>query len=179
MFYAIKGEIYALDPMKLLLENGGIIYEINITLKTFNALKSSQNAFVFLSQIIREDSHKLVGFCDELERDMFLKLLKVSGIGVKVALAILSTFSAQEFIQIIQGKNITQLQRVPGVGAKSASKIILELSGILVQESSQNNLAKEALLNLGFKPAQIDKALKELDQSLSTPDLIKRALQIL
>lgn len=184
MIFALDGEIYALQATKMLLKTAGIVYELQISLRAYEKFRDEKKIFILTTQIIREDAHTLVGFCDELEKEIFLRLLKISGIGIKAALSILSMYSANDFAQIIQKKDVAALQRVSGIGAKTASKIMLEISGFYVEQNAPTNPAtndaKEALLSLGFKASEISNALKNLEsEGLSTPDLIKSALKIL
>ncbi|OBV28931.1 Holliday junction DNA helicase RuvA [Helicobacter sp. CLO-3] len=146
---------------------------------------------LLITHIIREDAQLLFGFLDALERATFERLLKINGVGPKVALAILSTFSAQNFAQIVQSKDIKLLQKVPGVGAKSAGKILLDLAGFckeILESSAPNaetppqddakNEAFLALEALGYKSAEIKKALSQVSAN-NTQSIIKDALRLL
>ncbi|WP_104697408.1 MULTISPECIES: Holliday junction branch migration protein RuvA [unclassified Helicobacter] len=184
MLFAIKGRIFSIEPTRLLLEQSGLIYEIFISFTTFNQLNTKQEVLVFVTKIIREDSHALYGFSEEVEKNIFDRLIKINGVGPKVALAILSTYNPQEFLMIIQNKDIASLQKVSGIGAKSAGKIMVDLSGFYIQTHEEkapqksNIEAKMALESLGFKPSVVDKVLKQV-KAVKTQDIIKEALGLL
>lgn len=184
MFFAIRGKVFAIEPTRLLLDNSGVIYEIAISLTTYSALSNKDEVFVFLSEVIREDAHLLFGFSEELEKSLFDRLIKINGVGPKVALAILSTYQAKDFLDIICNKDVASLQKVSGIGAKSAGKIMVDLSGFYVQsqevkiEQKSHIEARMALESLGFKVSAIDKVLKEIS-STNTQEVIKEALRLL
>lgn len=161
MICALIGRIHKLDPMRVELNVQDTIYEIHISIQTSSKLrtllesntqadsadsrsKDSGKIELLITHIIREDAQLLYGFIDPLERSTFERLLKINGVGTKVAISILSTFSAQHFLEIIAAKDIKLLQKVPGVGAKSAGKILLDLAGFCkeVLESSQATQAR-------------------------------------
>ncbi|CBG39682.1 Holliday junction branch migration protein RuvA [Helicobacter mustelae] len=184
MIFALKGKVFALEPAKLLLDVHDVIYEIHISFGSAEELQGKEEALVYISQIIREDAHLLFGFVTPMEKQIFDTLIKINGVGPKVALAILSTFSAQEFMAVIERKDIAALQKVPGVGTKSAGKIMVELSGAYVEllpkkdHTEHFQQAEMALENLGYKRAAIQKALKSIKAS-NVQDIIKEALKLL
>lgn len=183
MFFALKGNVFRLEPMKLLLEVSGVVYEVAISLMTYSKLGGQKEVFVYVSPIVREDSHLLFGFACEMEKNIFDRLIKINGVGPKVALAILSTYSAQEFTQIVQNKDVGALQKVSGIGAKSASKIMVDIAGFYVEllPKEENDFSAEALLaleSLGFKKNAIEKVLKGLKAD-SVGELVKKALSLL
>ncbi|STP06524.1 Holliday junction branch migration protein RuvA [Helicobacter canis] len=102
-----------------------------LRIKVDSSKESSPSIYLHITTIIREDAHLLFGFVDTLEQSTFERLLKINGVGTKVALTILSTFSAQKFLEIIASKDIKLLQKVPGVGAKSAGQNLARFSGLL------------------------------------------------
>lgn len=190
MISAMIGKIYRLQAMLLELEVYGVIYEINISVNTSSMLsnKKDEENLIFITQIIREDAHLLFGFFDELEKKTFERLIKINGVGPKVALAILSTYTPTSFGKIIQEKDVKALQRVPGIGTKGAGKIMVDLAGFfteLMDDTSKYSVNQDfkneaflALQSLGFKTNDISKVLKTL-QTLNTQDTIKEALKIL
>lgn len=184
MLFAIRGKIFSLEPTRLLLEQSGLIYEIFISLTTFNQLNTQQEVLIFVTKIIREENHSLYGFGEEIEKNIFDRLIKINGVGPKVALSILSTYNPKEFLMIIQNKDVASLQRVSGIGAKSAGKIMVDLSGFYIHSkeeevSQKSNIeAKMALESLGFKASAIDKVLKQI-KATRTQDIIKEALGLL
>lgn len=185
MIFGLNGEIYRLEPARVLLKVGGIIYDVAISMQCSSRLAKEGEAFLYTTQIIREDAHLLFGFYDEMEKGMFDRLIKINGVGPKVALAILSTYESSEILEIIKRKDVVALQRVPGIGAKGAGKIMVDLSGfyvdLLPKTSTPDSIyqeAKMALESLGFKTSNIDKVFKDI-KATTTQDIIKEALKIL
>ena len=174
MIVALKGSVERLEPTFVEIDVGGVVYGLGVSLNTSMRLKecASERVKVLCVQIIREDSQALFGFFDEVERLSFERLIKINGVGPKVALAILSTYTPQSFAKILEDKDIQALQRVPGIGAKSAGKIMVELAGFfneLIEDRIEKNTmsdvkreASAALESLGFKSADISNALKIL-----------------
>ena len=209
MIRALIGKIHKLDTMAVEFNVQDTIYEIHISVQTSSRLRAllessaasiSQSTQVdsgkielLITHIIREDAQLLFGFLDPLERSTFERLLKINGVGTKVALTILSTFSAKQFLEIIASKDIKLLQKVPGVGAKSAGKILLDLAGFCkeVLESSASPInpvsapnvpssheITSALESLGYKTTEIKRILPQI-QATDTQSAIKEALRLL
>ena len=209
MIRALIGKIHKLDTMAVEFNVQDTIYEIHISVQTSSRLRAllessaasiSQSTQVdsgkielLITHIIREDAQLLFGFLDPLERSTFERLLKINGVGTKVALTILSTFSAKQFLEIIASKDIKFLQKVPGVGAKSAGKILLDLAGFCkeVLESSASPTSPvsapnvpssheitSALESLGYKTTEIKRILPQI-QAADTQSAIKEALRLL
>ena len=140
---------------------------------------------------MREDAHLLFGFYEEIEKITFERLIKINGVGPKVALAILSTYTPNSFANIIQNKDISALQRVPGIGAKGAGKIMVELAGFFSEIiehtqgktslSSELDEAQSALESLGFRSTDITKVLKQIPQiqSLEVSEIVRECLKLL
>lgn len=190
MIVGLVGSIYKLEATLVRLEVNGLIYGVQISTNTSYALSNftDQKITLFISEIIREDSHLLFGFFEEIEKVTFERLIKINGVGPKVALAILSTYTPQTFGKIIYDKDIHALQRVPGIGAKGAGKIMVDLAGFFSeiihpqdkpQQESERNEAFLALQSLGFKVNDISKALKNIQNEGSTQEIIKEALKFL
>lgn len=184
MIVRLKGNIERLLPTSVELEVCGVTYMIEISLLTSVALQNKKHITLEIAQIIREDSNLLYGFQTNQEREIFLQLLKVNGVGAKIALMILSSYSVEQFLAIIQTNNLAALKSVRGIGVKVAGKIMLELAGYTQNMQTPNNanlqLANEALLALGFKEAQITQALKGLDNEvlqMQPNDMVKVILQ--
>ncbi|PAF50572.1 Holliday junction branch migration protein RuvA [Helicobacter sp. 13S00477-4] len=189
MIVAMTGSVYKLDPTFAWLEVNDIVYGIHISTNTSYILSESKEKKITLliTEIIREDAHLLFGFHQDLEKITFERLIKINGVGPKVALAILSTYTPKAFGKIIQDKDIKALQRVPGIGTKGAGKIMVDLAGFFSEIiQPQNTLSKEnerneafmALQSLGFKNAEISKVFKAI-QSSNTQEIIKEALKML
>lgn len=206
MIEYIKGNLTDLNPTYAVIEAAGVGYAINIALPTYSSLVGKENteAKLFITEIIREDTHELYGFFTRGERELFLMLMTVSGIGANTARMIMSAYSAGEIRQIIATGNSRALAQVKGLGPKTAQRIIVDLKdkvlkidlGVeMVQNGStvvQDSLtvvdnevkqeAVSALTMLGFAAAAsgkvVDKILKA-DASASVEQVIKQALKML
>ena len=185
MIVGLKGTLEHKEPSFAHVEVSGVIYEVFISLQSFSALGSGQVKF-FTSHIIREDAQLLYGFLEMSEKKLFERLIKISGVGPKVAMAICSTYTPSQFANIINNKDINGVKKVPGIGPKSAGRILVELNGfdaeILLGSSEPKNQsfaqASEALESLGFKKDKITKALGACSGS-DTTSLVKEALKFL
>ena len=176
MIAALKGKVFKKRVNSILIDVNGVIYEVLVSLNSYSEL--NDEVFVYISEIIREDSYNLYGFSDELEKKMFDTLIKINGVGPKVALAICSTFQPITFSNIVQTKNISALKQVPGIGPKSASRILVELSEFSIDGETDATMSEAiiALENLGFKKESITKVIKEIKAS-TTEEFIKAALK--
>lgn len=193
MIAGLEGSIERLFPTFVELNVNGVIYGVGISVNTSGNLKEKkdQKIKLFCTQIVREDAHLLFGFYEEIEKITFERLIKINGVGPKVALAILSTYTPNSFANIIQNKDISALQRVPGIGAKGAGKIMVELAGFFSEIiehtqgktslSSELDEAQSALESLGFKNTDIAKAFTQIPQiqSLEVSEIVKECLKIL
>ena len=183
MIVGIEGTIEHKEPTTVHVNVNGLIYEVFISLQTYGAI-SEKRVKLLTSHIIREDAQLLYGFYEAGEKALFERLIKINGVGPKVAMAICSTFSASQFAQVIAANDVGGLKRVPGIGPKSAGRILVELSGFdaeLMQQgaSVQGSAATEALMaleSLGFKPEQIAKVLAACEAT-DTASLVKEALK--
>lgn len=183
MIVGVEGTIEYKDPSVVHVNVNGVIYEVFISLQSYSALQK-ERVKLFTSHIIREDAQLLFGFIDKSEKVMFERLIKINGVGPKVAMAICSTFSASAFATIINNNDVTGLKKVPGIGPKSAGRILVELSGfdaVLVSNESTAsstavNEASLALESLGFKKEHISKVLSDCS-SEDTASLVKEALK--
>jgi len=183
MIVGIKGRVEKKDPTHLhILTNGGLVYEVFVSLHCSAAVKESEIK-LYTTHIIREDAQLLYGFLDINEKRMFDTLIKINGVGPKVAMAICSTFTPKSFAQVVESKDVGMLKRVPGIGPKSAGRILVELGGFSLEIAGESNPASKAhseasmaLESLGFKKEHIDKALSQCIGS-DTESLIKEALK--
>jgi len=182
MIVGIEGTVELKEPTVVHVNVQGIVYEVFISLQTYGQI-SEKRVKLYTSHIIREDAQLLYGFAEAGEKVLFQRLIKINGVGPKVAMAICSTFSASQFGQIVAGNDVAGLKRVPGIGPKSAGRILVELSGfdveLLQQESPANASSNEAALaleSLGFKKEQVSKALSQCESS-DTASLVKEALK--
>ncbi len=190
----IKGEIVELNPASVVLETGGLGYFVNISLNTYSALTSSKSVKLYLYEAIREDAHLLFGFFEKKERDLFLLLISVSGVGANTARMVLSSLSTYELESIIASGNSNALKTVKGIGSKTAERIIIDLkdkvklTGQIIDgnPSSQPagaiaNEAVSALVMLGFNQAASQKIIGKItkDNPLFTvEEVIKNALKM-
>jgi Holliday junction DNA helicase, RuvA subunit len=191
----IKGEITELTPAYVVLETGGIGYFVHITLPTFSFLGDQKSAKMFVYESIREDAHVLYGFRLQSERQLFLLLISVSGIGANTARMIMSSYSAQEIQEMIASGNVSALNAIKGIGNKTAQRIIVDLKDKIAKgigseminlpsnaQSEQREEAISALIMLGFAsaPSQkiVERILKE-QPTLKVEQLIKLALKMM
>jgi Holliday junction DNA helicase RuvA len=186
----LKGKLVSKRPPSLTLEVGGVGYEIDAPMSTFYRLPEVGDGLTLVTHlVVREDAHVLYGFSTESERMLFRNLLKVSGVGARTALAVLSGMTVEAFYDCIRNKDIMSLTRIPGVGRKTGERLLLEMADRLPADilafpgggraaATPQGEAHDALLALGYKPAEIERMLKDLDAAkLSTEDLIREALK--
>ncbi|MBO7202782.1 MAG: Holliday junction branch migration protein RuvA [Paludibacteraceae bacterium] len=194
----IKGEIVELTPTAAVLEiANGLGYYINIALGTYNELSGKNNAKLFVYEAIREDAHVLYGFLTKDERELFLLLLSVSGVGANTARVILSAFSAGELKTIIESGDSKTLKGIKGIGAKTAERIIVDLKDKMMKlqiensevelfvaqkNSAQKAEAVAALVMLGFAQAAsskaVDKAMESAPEA-TVGQIVKIALKLI
>lgn len=179
MIAGLIGSVYKRGVGGVLFNVNGVIYEVSMSLNALPSVK--ENDTLLITQIIREDSIALYGFLSKDEKDLFDNLIKINGIGPKVALSICGAFKPAEFLNIANSNDFTTLKKVPGIGEKMAKRIIVEISGKL-GNIAQLNLpqskidALNALESLGFKNSEILKMI-ENTTATSTEAIIKEALQ--
>lgn len=193
MIHHIKGQLISKRPPELVIEANGVGYEITATMNTFYDLPEiGENVLIRTCFIVREDLQQLYGFRDEQERALFKTLIKMSGIGPKMALTILSSISPDHFVQAIQNKDTASLVRLPGVGKKTAERLVVEMIDRLsdwqvtsLPESSGSNHAAvqeaiSALVALGYKSTEAKQAVDKIsEQTNNSSHLIRLALQAL
>ncbi|AXX91819.1 Holliday junction branch migration protein RuvA [Malaciobacter molluscorum LMG 25693] len=183
MIVGIEGKIEKKEPTLLHLNVNGLIYEVFVSINCSSKITNNE-VKLFTTHIIREDAQTLYGFLDINEKKLFDTVIKINGVGPKVALAICSTFTPSSFAQIVSANDVSMLKRVPGIGPKGASRILVELSGFVVDaDASDDNTnatitleASLALESLGFKKDIVAKILKTCT-STNTSDLVKEALK--
>ena len=190
----LKGRLAMKQPPLLLLDVNGVGYELEAPMSTFYGLPAAgEPVALFTHLVVREDAHILFGFGTESERRLFRGLLKVSGVGPKIALGILSGASVEDFLRIIEAEDVAMLTRIPGIGRKTAERIIIEMRDSVQKLStpalagnplssapsqSPQSEAFSALIALGYKPAEVSRLLKTADEpGLSTTEMIRRALK--
>lgn len=186
----VRGRLIAKTPPQLLIDVNGVGYEIEAPMSTFYALGAIGDEIRLLTHlVVREDAHVLYGFGAEDERRLFRNLIKVSGVGPKMALGILSGSSVEAFTLCVQSQDVKALTRIPGIGRKTAERLLIEMRDRLdtiaatsflpegVGSSGTEAEAFSALVALGYKPAEATRMLKVAGPADSTEDLIRRALQ--
>jgi len=179
----LKGEVRDLDPAGLLLlDVGGVGYDVVVSMQTLCTLQNGDTAELFIHTYVREDQLMLFGFASQRERTVFRQLTGVSGIGARMGINLLSGMSVDALLAAIDGADDVAIARTPGIGKKTAQRLILELKGKLSADASGTPAAaahsvagdvRSALANLGYKPAQVDAAMKhvEAQNSGKTDDL--------
>lgn len=176
----IKGIVENIESDHIVISNNGIGFKV-FTASPYT-FKEGEEEKVYLYNQIKEDEYNLFGFKKTEERELFLKLINVKGLGPKIALPILATGSLEGILDAIERENILYLQKFPKVGEKLARQIILDLKGKLVSKTEIPRINEElinALISLGYKKPDITKIVKEIDNSLSIEEQIKQALKLL
>lgn len=181
MYSYIKGVITIIEPSYIVLENNGIGYLIYVS--NPYSYRINDNVTVYLYQQIREDENTLYGFKTKEEKDLFIKLISVKGLGCKMALPMLSGDNKDGILDAIESGNINYLKKFPKIGDKVARQIILDLKGKLEIDNSSNKKdlteLTETLKSLGYKPADIKRISKDIDPNLSIENQVKEALKLL
>ena len=181
MIAFIEGKVRFLEEGSVVVDVHGIGYEVFV----YNPqdYQKGSEVFFYTYQHLREDTSMLYGFTQKSELELFKRLIQVKGIGVKTAMSVFGHISSKEMIEAIDTANVARLKKLPGIGAKSASQIILDLQGKVVLEKEEINpswnQAKEALAALGYKPADLEPLQKEVDITQPVPEIIRKCLQLL
>ena len=191
MIGSLAGIIAQKSPPSLLLEVGGVGYELEAPMSTFYTLPAvGQSTHLLTHMVVREDAQLLYGFGSAAERTLFRNLLKVSGVGPRIALAILSGVTVDAFAMCVQAQDAATLTRIPGIGRKIAERLIVEMRDRLEATTDVHTglpqtmapvgapaEAYSALVALGYKPAEAVRLLKNAGTGGTTEELIRRALQ--
>lgn len=192
----LKGRLAVKQPPLLMVDVNGVGYELEAPMSTFYGLPATgEPVALFTHLVVREDAHILFGFGTDNERRLFRSLLKISGVGPKIALGILSGASVEDFLHILEAEDVALLTRIPGIGRKTAERIIIEMrdsvhklaapaigagqsaAGLGAVPTPQSE-AFAALIALGYKPPEVSRLLKAAHEpGLSTTDIIRRALK--
>lgn len=193
MYEYLKGNLVEANSISAILDVRGIGYKILIPVHLVGKISLGKEICFFISFIVREDAHSLYGFIEKNERDLFEKLVSISGIGPKTALSIIGHLPLAILTHAIKNNHLPTLTQVPGIGKKTAERLLLELrdkissfsttdkGGIVDAASSKLSDALSALINLGYSPTiakgAIDKAMKDLPEECDLPTLISHALK--
>ncbi len=195
MIGRIRGVILDKAPPQVLIDTGGIAYEVEVPMSTFYVLPATGEVTTLLTHyVVREDAHLLYGFASAAERRTFRELLKITGVGARIALAVLSGMSVDELAAAVIAQEASRLVRVPGIGKKTAERLLLELKGRLdapagvvlnpatghaVEALGANDDVLRALLALGYVEREALAAIRQLPADLPLADAIRRALRLL
>lgn len=192
MYEFIEGEIVERSPAQLIIKAGAIAYFLNISVNTYSKIGDAASGRLYLHHVVREDAQLLFGFADKEERQIFRLLISVSGVGANTARLILSSMSPAEVKNAILTGNNVALQSIKGIGAKSAQRIIIDLTDKVGKASetdelfqSQDNTVKEealsALVALGFPRRNAEKNLFKVmkGEDLSVEEVVKAALKLM
>lgn len=194
MIGRLTGTLIEKQPPQIVVDVAGVGYELDVPMSTFYELPAlGAEAKLYTHLVIREDANLLYGFATRNERDTFRELIKISGIGPKIALAILSGMNADELAQAIASEDTARMAKVPGIGKKTAERLVLELRGklgglaaagplfsaVAKQEASARDDILHALLALGYNEREATAAMKSLPVDVSVNDGIRLALKSL
>jgi holliday junction DNA helicase RuvA len=195
MIAFLKGRLAHKDPTFVIIDVNGVGYHVHISLQTYSDVKDQENIQLFTHLAIREDAHVLFGFSNDVEKKLFQQLISVNGIGPSTAIIMLSYMNSAELKTAIVQENVSALQAIKGIGAKTAQRVIIDLKDKLKKESwdesvpsvsfgPHNTVRKEALsalLTLGLPKAvaekSVDTVLKKSGNTITLEDLVKQALK--
>lgn len=198
MIGRLHGKIIEKSPPEMLLDVQGVGYELLLPMTSFYNLPAvNEEATIFTHLVVREDAHLLFGFAQKQDRTLFRELIKTNGVGPKLALAILSTMSVSQFATAVEQEELAKLTKIPGIGRKTAERLLVELKGkfkgmsqadFFVEQSHEQIIAsdsadpadeaRDALIALGYKPADAEKMIKNVNKAGSTSEqMIREALK--
>ncbi len=192
MYEYIKGKIASANATQVVIDCGGVGYLLEVTLNTYAQLKDTEEALLWVYEVVREDAFTLYGFAEKSEREMFELLIGVSGIGAGTARVMLSSMTVGELARAIVEGNAKAIQKIKGIGGKTAQRVTIELADKVVEYAgagvtagaaapvamtANKSDAQAALIMLGFPKPAVEKALGQLDNSLTVEELIKQAMQ--
>lgn len=190
MIGRIHGILAERQPPQIVLMANGVGYEIDVPMSTFYVLPAlGEEVTLYTQLIVREDAHLLYGFATQAERESFRSLIKVSGIGAKSALSILSSMSVTELATAVQAEDIVKIRKTPGVGVKTAERLVLELRGKFTQnvfEATKSSLVSsahvdilQALIALGYNEKESTRIIENLPKEVGVSEGIRLALKSL
>lgn len=195
MISFLKGRLVQKDPTHVVIDVNGIGYHVNISLQTFSGIKDQENTLIYTHLAIREDAHVLYGFSTEAEKKLFQQLISVNGVGPGTAIVMLSYLSSEELKAAIVQEDATTLQRIKGIGGKTALRVIIELKDKLRKDLAEDSVstipglkhntlrseALSALITLGITKSaaekSVDAVLKKSGNTVTLEDLVKQALK--
>jgi Holliday junction DNA helicase RuvA len=194
MISFLRGRLVQKDPTHVVIDVNGVGYHLNISLQTFSTIKEQENTLLYTHLSIREDAHVLYGFSSEAERKLFQQLISVNGVGPSTAIVMLSYLSSEELKSAIVHEDAATLQRIKGIGGKTAQRVIIELKDKLrkdvseevvgfpgIQHNTLRTEALSALITLGITKSaaekSVDTVLKKSGNTITLEDLVKQALK--
>lgn len=191
MITHLKGKLVEKNPTNLVVECGGVGYFLNISLHTFSQVPEKEDIFIYTYLQVREDAHTLYGFYEKSEREVFTKLISVSGIGASTARTMLSSLTPDQVVEAISTENVAEIKSVKGIGAKTAQRVIIDLKDKLSeveglnkiltpQGNTQKEEALSALETLGYKRKQSGKIVRKIlaqNEGATAETIIKLALK--
>ncbi|MBK7098708.1 MAG: Holliday junction branch migration protein RuvA [Sphingobacteriales bacterium] len=191
MIAYLKGNFNSKTPSSVIVDVNGVGYDLNISLNTYSQIQSLESGLLFTHLLIKEDAHFLYGFADVTEKNLFIYLISVSGIGAGTARLILSYMKPEEIVNNILTNNSNAFEKIKGIGKKTAERVVLELKDKLGKQSIEISMpidknrtlkadAMNALAALGINKIQADQAVNKILQSepqVSLEDLIKKVLK--
>ena len=190
MIGRLSGKLIEKNPPQILLDVQGVAYEIDVPMSTFYNLPNvGENVVLFTHLVVREDAHLLFGFGSENERRAFRQLIKISGIGARIALSVLSGLSVAELAQAVTMQESGRLTKIPGIGKKTAERLLLELKDKLGADLTTAvgihrpapvaSDVLHALISLGYSDKEAANAVKQLPDGIALADGIRQALKLL
>ncbi|QIW15352.1 Holliday junction DNA helicase RuvA [Pasteurellaceae bacterium RH1A] len=198
MIGRLEGKILEKSPPEMVLDVQGVGYELLLPMTSFYSLPQvGEKTTLFTHLVVREDAHLLFGFAQKQDRTLFRELIKTNGVGPKLALAILSAMSVAQFATAVEQEELAKLTKIPGIGRKTAERLLVELKGkfkgmaqsdFFVEHSADqivasnspdpSDEARDALIALGYKPADAEKMIKKLNKpEMTSEQLIREALR--
>lgn len=198
MIGRLHGKIIEKQPPEMVLDVQGVGYEILLPMTSFyNLPQLGEETTIFTHLVIREDAHLLFGFAQKQDRALFRELIKTNGVGPKLALAILSAMSVSQFVNAVENEELAKLTKIPGIGRKTAERLLVELKGkfkgmtqgdffveqshdtiVVSSQTAPADEARDALIALGYKPADAEKMIKKVNKVGATSEqLIREALK--
>jgi Holliday junction DNA helicase RuvA len=191
MIGSLRGRLIFKQAPQIVIECQGVGYEVETPMSTFLDLPATgQDLFIYTHHLVREDAQTLYGFTSEKERELFQALLKISGVGAKMGLAILSAMGVADFQRCVEYEDAAMLVKIPGVGKKTAERLIIEMRDKVAKLSAASGTARvavdasprseavDALISLGYKPKEVNKLIGDMDvENCSAEDIIRLALK--
>lgn len=190
MITHLRGKLVEKNPTSIVVDCAGVGYFLNISLNTYAKLPEEELIFIHTYLHVREDAHTLYGFMEKVERDVFIKLISVSGIGTSTARTMLSSLTPNQVVEAVTTENIAELKSVKGIGVKTAQRLIIDLkdkftdiesvSELIVKDNTNKEEALSALETLGYKRKQTSKVVRQIladDKEATVETIIKKALK--